>query len=301
MPVNAGPEYSHAEKEYLSAKSLEDRIIFLKEMIRTAPKHKSSENFVAELKNRLRRFTEKQAKAKKSGKSSKVGIKKEDLQAVIVGLGNSGKSSLLALLTNSKTFLSRIGVPTLSPVVGMMDYLGTSIQVVEIPSIGSEYFDKGIANTADVIVILATKISDIEQIKKYLEKSTAKQIIAFNKIEPFEDDERKLQATLSSKKYPFVIISTINGEGIEELKEKIFYNFNKLRIYTKEPGKEASRKPIILNPGEKVRDIAEKILKGFSKRVKETRIWGPSSKFPGQKVGLKHPLKDMDIVEFKTK
>ena len=59
--------------------------------------------------------------------------------------------------------------------------------------------------------------------------------------------------------------------------------------------------PIILFPESTVGDVAEKILKGFSLKVKETRIWGPSSKFSGQKVGLKHKLKDMDVVEFKTR
>ena len=46
---------------------------------------------------------------------------------------------------------------------------------------------------------------------------------------------------------------------------------------------------------------AEKILKGFSSKIKESKIWGPSSKFPGQQVGLQHELKDLDIVEFKTR
>ncbi|PIZ81667.1 GTP-binding protein, partial [Candidatus Pacearchaeota archaeon CG_4_10_14_0_2_um_filter_30_11] len=46
---------------------------------------------------------------------------------------------------------------------------------------------------------------------------------------------------------------------------------------------------------------AEKILKGFSRKVVETKIWGPSSKFGGQIVGLNHELKDMDIIEFKTR
>ena len=48
-------------------------------------------------------------------------------------------------------------------------------------------------------------------------------------------------------------------------------------------------------------DVAEKILHGFSNKVKETKIWGPSSKFSGQIVSFRHVLKDMDIVEFKTK
>ena len=36
------------------------------------------------------------------------------------------------------------------------------------------------------------------------------------------------------------------------------------------------------------------------KNVKYAKLWGPSSKFPGQRVGLKHTVKDKDIVEFIT-
>ena len=90
-------------------------------------------------------------------------------------------------------------------------------------------------------------------------------------------------------------------ENIELLKKKIFDGFNKIRIFTKEPGKNKSEKPIIMEPFSNVKDVAEKIFKGFSKNVVETKIWGPSSKFPEQKVGLNHVLKDMDVVEFKTR
>lgn len=85
------------------------------------------------------------------------------------------------------------------------------------------------------------------------------------------------------------------------MKEKLFQSFGRIRVYTKEPGKEKSNKPIILPPESNIKNVAEKILKGFSNKIKETRIWGPSSKYPGQVVGLKHKMKDMDIVEFKTR
>ncbi len=39
------------------------------------------------------------------------------------------------------------------------------------------------------------------------------------------------------KIYNFVTISTKTKEGIEELKEKIFKGFDKIRVFTKEPGK----------------------------------------------------------------
>jgi len=302
MPVNASPEYASAEKKYLNAIKIEDRIKFLEEMIRVGPKHKSSENFMAELKNRLRRLTEKQEKAKKTGKSSVTGIKKEDMQAVIIGLVNSGKSALLSGLTNAKPISTNVLFSTTKPVVGMMSHQGVSIQVIEIPAIDSDYFNKGLVNTADTILILIDSIEDIEKIKPSLEKAEGKKIIVFNKSDLLsENEKRKVHATLSSKKYDFVIISSKTREGFDELKEKIFKSFDKIRIYTKEPGKEPSKTSLIMEPGSTLRDVAEKILKGLSSRIKETRIWGPSSKFPKQTIGLNHKLKDMDIVEFKTK
>lgn len=301
MPINAGPEYAAAEKKYFAAKTLEERIICLEEMIKTAPKHKSSENFVAELKRRLIKLREKQEKdrAKKGG--GRIGIKKDDMQVVIIGKTKSGKSSLLNALTNVKSPTGDYDFITKKPVVGVMDYFGVGIQIIEIPAIESDYYDRGLVNCADVVLLLVTDFKQIEEIKKALEKAHGKQIIVFNKADLLnEDEKRKIQANLQSKKYDFVLISAKEKKNIPELKDKIFMNFSKIRVYTKEPGKEKSNRPVILEKDSSVREIAEKILKGFSSKIKETKIWGPSSKFPGQKVGLKHRLKDMDVVEFKT-
>ena len=57
---------------------------------------------------------------------------------------------------------------------------------------------------------------------------------------------------------------------------------------------------MILEEGVTAKDVAEKIIKGMSSKVRKTRIWGPSSKFPGQMVGLEHALKDKDTIEFQT-
>ncbi len=304
MPINAHPEYLAAEKEYLAAQTTEEKIKTLKKMISLAPTHKGAEKLRAQLKTRLKKLLEQKDKNKKSGKSSKQGIKKEDMQAVIIGFTNSGKSSLLNLLTNVNPQIADYEFTTREPIIGMMNYQpGVQIQLIDVPAIESEYYDRGIVNSADVILITITKLEQIEQIREDLENAKGKQIIVFNKSDLLNNNEkRKISATLQSKKYDFVIISTRTNEGIEELKEKTFRSFGKMRIYTKEPGKEASKqKPMIMEPSSTVKDAAEKILKGFSRTIKETRIWGPSSKFSGQKVGLKHELKDLDIVEFKTK
>lgn len=299
--TNQSPFYKKAEANFLAAQTSEEKIKALEEMIKECPKHKSSEKMLANLKTRYKKLVEKKEKGKKVGKGGKAGIKKEDMQAVVVGFTNTGKSTLLSELTNAKPVISEVKFSTIKPVVGMMSYQGVSIQLIENPAIESEYYDKGLTNTADTILILITNIEDIEKIKKELIKTKGEKIIVFNKIYPLNKNERKIFATLSSKRYNFVIISTGTEEGIEELKNKLFQSFDKIRVFTKEPGKEKSSRPIILKPDATVKRVAEKILKGFSTKVVETKIWGPSSKFPGQKVGLKHKLKDMDVVEFKTK
>ena len=58
---------------------------------------------------------------------------------------------------------------------------------------------------------------------------------------------------------------------------------------------------MILKNGTTFKQAAEKILKGMSKKIKQAKVWGPSSKFGGQVIGLEHVLKDKDVIEFRTK
>lgn len=301
MPINAGYEYFNAEKKYLAASTTEQKITALEEMIKAAPKHKSSENFVANLKQRLNKMIEKKEKSKKTGKGTKKSIRKEGFQCVIVGLSNTGKSSLLAALTNAHPKISQYGFSTLAPEVGTMDFTGVKSQIVDFPAIESEAFDVGMANTADCLLVVVTNLNQIEQVKSKLTKAIGPKIIVFNKIDEKNSEEvRKIEQTMKSKKIEGLLVSALTGTGIEDLKEKIFSKMRSIRVYTKEPGKPASHIPMVLKENSSVRDAAESILKGFSLRIKETRISGPSSKFANQKVGITHILKDRDIIEFHT-
>jgi ribosome-interacting GTPase 1 len=298
MPVNASPDYLSAEREYLAEKDLERKINALKKMISLAPSHKGAENLRADLKARLKRLQEKLEKRKKVGKSSSHGIKKEELQAVIVGFTNSGKSKLLSLLTNACPEIAEYPFTTKEPVIGTIDFSGVKIQIIEIPAIESEYYDKGLVNSADLVLILVSSLDEIYLIEKRLTNIKGKKLIIFNLKNQI--DERKIEASLKTRKFNFYISNLNEEKDIEKLKEKIFSCFEKIRIYTKEPGKEKSERPLILDENTTVEELSKKI---FPKdvKIKEVKIWGPSSKFPGQIVGLKHILKDLDVVEFKTK
>ena len=323
MPINVNdPEYTKAEQWFHEAKSVEEQLLALGKMISHAPKHKGAENLRQQLTTRRKKLEAQLEKSKKSGKGAKQGIRKDDMQAVIIGKTNSGKSSLLKILTNAEPKISETNFTTTEPIVGMMNYATTSIQLVEIPAIFSEYFDKSITYSTDTCLIVINSLEEINEILKEL-KTQGKIIFVFNKIDKLSENEmsenkfstqtnskanlsdRKIQATLKSKykKYKFALISTKTKQGIEELKDKIFQSFDKIRVYTKEPGKEPDKnRPMILDFRKStIEDVAEKIFKGFSEKIKQIKIWGPSSKFGGQVVGLKHKVKDLDIVEFRTR
>lgn len=313
MPINAHPDYLAAEKEYLLAQTPEGKIEKLKKMISVAPSHKGAENLRAQLKTRLKKLTSQLEKSKKSGKSKTKGIKKEGHQVVIIGFAGTGKSWLLSRLTNATPKIKQNPYEeftTKKPAIGILNHEGVQIQLIENPAIDSDYYDKGLTNSADAILILVTNYEQIEKILNLIQNK--KIIICYNEIsDKSPGQKRKIKAKLQSKKYNFVIInhpqaggwnpSIENPEDFENLKNKIFSTFDKIRVYTKEPGKEKAKKPMILNPNSTIKEAAEKILKGFSKNIRETKIWGPSSKFPGQVVGLSHRLKDLDVVEFKTR
>jgi small GTP-binding protein len=299
MSTNAGPEYFTAEKRYLAAQTLEQKMFYLEEMIKFAPKHKGSENMVAELKKRLNKLKDKKEKSKKTGKTTQKTIKKEGFQVVLLGFPNVGKSSLLSKLTNAHPLISSIPFTTSSAEVGTLFHQGIKAQIVDLPAIGSERFDIGLVNTADLILIIVNDLSQINQITPLLSRASGEKITLFNKTDLLSEEElRKLEEKIKSKRLNTLPISTITNQNLEELKERIIKSMKVIRIYTKEPRKPTSSLPMILKENSTVKNAAENILKGFSQRVKETRVTGPSSKFPNQKVGLSHVLKDKDIVEF---
>ena len=75
-----------------------------------------------------------------------------------------------------------------------------------------------------------------------------------------------------------------------------------MRIYMKKIGKPPDmNKPLIIHKGSSVLEVAEKIHKEFARHLDYARIWGPSARFPDQKVGIKHILKEEDVVELHMK
>ncbi len=300
--TNQSPFYKKAEEEYLSATTDEEKISCLQIMIKECPKHKSSENMLKNLKNRLRKLQEGVERKKKSGKSSQSGIKKMEIQCVLVGPPNTGKTTIFNLLSGQNAKTSPHPFTTYEPNVATFNYDDTQVQIIDNISFPNQ--DKNFTNSTDTLLLVIDNLDQIKDSENFLYRARAKIILIFNKIDLFSSSEtRKIEATLKSKfkKYDFVMFSKDAGiSEINSLKEKIFFSFPVIRVYTKEPKKNPSKDPMILPVNSTLKDAIEKIRKGMSERVKRSRVWGPSSKFGGQVIGLDHVMKDKDIVEFTT-
>jgi len=111
-------------------------------------------------------------------------------------------------------------------------------------------------------------------------------------------DEKSIQAARELVD-PDIEISGHANIRIDELKDLIFDKMNFIRIFLKETSNAADMdEPMIMQNGQTLDDLCNKLHKDFSERFRFARIWGPSARFSGQKILKKtHKLKDTDVVE----
>src|SRR3989338_5488025 len=143
MPVNPGIDFKLAEEEYRKASIDSEKLKALEHMYATCPKHKGTGPILKEIKTKISKLREKIEKSRKqkSGGYS-YHIKKEGAaQIILVGITNSGKSSLLSQLTNSKPEIANYEYTTKQPEIGTMDHHGIKLQIIEFPAIFEDCSD----------------------------------------------------------------------------------------------------------------------------------------------------------------
>ncbi|MCK4247821.1 MAG: 50S ribosome-binding GTPase, partial [Methanomicrobia archaeon] len=137
MPANVTMEYLLAEDEYRKAKTITEKIKALEKMYSTIPKHKGTEKMRLSIKQRLSKYKEKLEKSKvKRGRGPTFSVKKEGAaQVALVGLPNSGKSSILNVLTRANSVVASYPLTTRIPTPGMLEYNDIQLEIVDMPSI----------------------------------------------------------------------------------------------------------------------------------------------------------------------
>jgi ribosome-interacting GTPase 1 len=128
--------------------------------------------------------------------------------------------------------------------------------------------------------------------------SWKKALVVANKtdLDPGGKNLRSLQSEYGEV-LPVVAVSTTEGDGLEELRLKIFQVLDIIRVYTKAPGSKPDfTDPIVLEKGSTLGEAAASVHKDFAARLKYARLWG-SGKHDGIMVKRDHVLQDGDVIE----
>ncbi len=327
MPANLPPQYFEAEKKLRTAKNTADKILALEEMLAIMPKHKGTDHLRADLRRRIAKLIEAADKKTAIQRTSMLMEKEGAAQLTVIGLPNAGKSQLVSSITNASPTIAEYPFTTHSATPGMMEFENIQIQLIDTPPLTGESAEWWLIDTirrAEGLLIVVdlsnAPLAQMEAIAAQLERmriglfertakkeqeeeqevvlSQKKALIIGNKID-LDNASPNYQAL--QEKYggqlPFIAISAKEGDGLEELKLKIYQMLDIIRVYTKAPGQKPDfAEPIILKRGSKLEDAAAEVHKDFAAKLKYARIWG-SGKHDGVMVKRGHILQDGDIIE----
>jgi len=320
MPANLPPQYHEAEENLRLAKTIPEKIAALEEMLAIMPKHKGTDHLRAKLRAKVAQLSNVSEKKLATKRTSTVIPREGAAQVAVIGLPNSGKSQLVAKITNASPPVADYPFTTHSATPGMMEFENIKIQLIDTPPLAPqsiEFWLPPLLRRADALLIMVDLSAPEEQmsaIVKQLEKmrivigSEAKEdsesiiwhkkaLIIGNKLDL--DNAKQNYAELVKKygHFPVVAISAREGAGLEELKLKLYQLLDIIRVYTKAPGqKPVFTDPVVLPRGSTLEDAAAAVHKDFLKRLKYARLWG-SGKHDGIMVKRDHIMQDGDIIE----
>ncbi len=326
MPANLPPQYFETEKKLKMAKTPQEKLEILEELLSLVPKHKGTEKLQALLKtkiSKLKSSSQKKPTVAKHGPTHHID-KTGAGQVVLIGPPNAGKSQLIKSLTNADPEIGDYPFTTHTPYPAMMKYENIQIQLIDTPPITPDYIEvwhTELIKGADAVLLVfdLTNPSPNEVLEILLAKLKEKRIefigegqkvpsdtwffhkraliVANKKDVPTGEEKINILRKAVEPKFNVIAVSAANGNGIEDLKNKVFALINVLRVYSKIPGKKVDlADPFILKRGSSVMDMAKVVHKDFSRKLKYARIWS-ESKYQGQKVNRDHILEDEDVLE----
>lgn len=125
-------------------------------------------------------------------------------------------------------------------------------------------------------------------------------VVAINKYDlNYPGADEKIRESIGRNYLP---VSAATGLGIDELKEKLYSTLGFIRVYLKPKGEKADMTdPLVLLEGCTVKSVCEHLHRDFVDLFRYALVWGDSAKFPGQSVGLEHPLSDCDVISIITR
>ena len=326
MPANLTPQYLKAEQEFRRAKTNEERIAALENMLALIPKHKGTDHLQADLKARLSKLRRQSGEKKGSARARSLLIERTGAaQVALLGYPNVGKSQILDMLTSAEPHVADYPFTTRQPQPGILQYEDVQIQLMDLPAVTVDFMDTWVPNQlrwADAALLVVDLGSDelLDQVQGVCDRLSHVRIELVSQRVAEEDrsyttfylrtrvvanktdadgasDRLDMLRDLVGDRFGIEPASMLDDSSISHLRQVIWEFTEVIRVYTKPPGKKPDMdKPFTLPAGSTVEDLASEIHREFVDTLKHARIWGADA-YDGQYVARDHPLHDGDVVE----
>ncbi|HEX6707102.1 MAG TPA: GTPase [Albitalea sp.] len=337
MPANLSPEYKAAEAAFRRTREPQERLVALREMLRTIPKHKGTEHLQADIKARIKALAEQL-----EGGTHKAGghggpalfVRPEGAaQVALIGAPNVGKSSLHARLTASNAHVGPYPFTTQQPQAGMLSHEDVHFQLVDLPPVAPEHPLPWLANclqTADaaLLVVDLTEPACLDQLEA-VQSALAQQRVTLveqwpderetpapadtddafalqlptlmlaNKADGIADIEGELQVLreLDGLSLRMLAVSATTGLGLGEIGPWLFRHLDIVRVYTKVPGHAADKHRPFTLRRGQTVGDVARLVHADVARALRYARVWGHSGFDGQQVGTEHVVEDGDVVE----
>jgi small GTP-binding protein len=229
-------------------------------------------------------------------------------QIALVGPPNVGKSSLLQALSEIQIKTGDYPFTTLRPVPALTRIGGVLVQLVEIPGLIEGANDDrgggrallGVLRSVDAIVYCARADAAAAELRPVLEEVAMAGIEKPAFIAATRTDEApaagvdRLRASFPELRV--LPVSVIDEESLEAFREAVWALTGLIRVQLRSNG-ETAEEPVALEDGATVLDVADALHHELAETMLGARIWGPSARFDGQRVGREHRVRDGDVVE----
>jgi small GTP-binding protein len=236
-------------------------------------------------------------------------------QIALVGPPNAGKSSLLQALSEIRIRTGDYAFTTLRPVPAVTRIGGVLVQLVEIPGlIEGAHEDRGggrallgVLRNADAIVFCRAADDSSEALDVVLREVAAAgierpSILALTKVDELDDralERARVESTHASFS-AVVPVSVLDDESLDRLRGAIWRLTGLIRVFPRHEGL-VEDEPFALAAGATVADVADRVHHDLRRACIGARLWGPSARFDGQRVGRDHVVADGDVVEILTR